>query len=151
MICPPGATVSEPALSVARTGPTSSTPLADTVTARPVKSSTHELPTVKDCVIEHAPDAGQPGSCAVIWAAVHAVSAWAGRTLPMVRNKAAHRTTPGLLRRTEDMSPLLPGALYGCVGNVQEVQPHGNRRKHPGRRCTRRIGSRDRAARGAPH
>src|SRR5262245_54338833 len=39
--------------------PTSSTPLADTVTARPVKSSTHESPTVKDCVIEHGSDAGQ--------------------------------------------------------------------------------------------
>src|SRR5262249_61010071 len=109
MIRPPGATVSEPALSVARTGPTSSTPVADTVTARPVKSSTHALPTVKDCVIEHGPDAGQPASCAVMSAAVHAVSAWAGRPVPMVRNKAAPRTTLVLLRRTEDMSPLLPG------------------------------------------
>jgi hypothetical protein len=62
--------------------PTSSTPLADTVTARPVKSSTYGSPTVKDCVIELGPDAGQPASCAVIWAAVHAVSAWAGRPLP---------------------------------------------------------------------
>src|SRR4029453_8827599 len=105
MIRPPGATVSEPALSVARSGPTSSTPLADTVTARPVKSSTHESPTGKDCVIEHGPDAGQPASCAVIWAAVHAVSAWAGRTLPMARNKAAARTTAALRRRTEDIGP----------------------------------------------
>src|SRR5215831_9570319 len=115
MICPPGATVSEPALSVAFRGPTSSTPLADTVTARPVKSSTHEPPTVKDCVIEHAPDAGQPGSCAVMSAAVHAVSAWAGRALPTARNKAAARTIPARLRRTEDMGPS-PGALYGCGG-----------------------------------
>ena len=108
--------------------PTSSTPLADTVTARPVKSSTYGSPTVKDSVIELGPDAGQPASCAVLWAAVHAVSAWAGRPLPMVSNKAAPRTTPALLRRTEDMSPLLPGAPYGCAGNVQEVQPHGNKR-----------------------
>src|SRR4029453_3194119 len=115
MICPPGATVSEPALSVARSGPTSSTPVADTVTARPVKSSTHESPTVKDCVIEHGPDAGQPASCPVIWAAVPAVGAGAGRTLPMARNKAAARTAAALLRRTEDIGPS-PLVALCCMG-----------------------------------
>src|SRR4029450_4498495 len=111
MICPPGAAGSEPALSVARSGPTAGTPVADTWTARPVKSSTHESPTVKDCVIEHGPDAGQPASCAVIWAAVYAVSAWAGRALPMARNKAAARTTAALLRRREDIDPPLLALL----------------------------------------